>query len=82
MTAGKWSTHRRIAEIVKQCLQEGKAVEIDGLAPVVQERGGHQRGDEDGRRVTERAGRGRLSVICVTTLRTRIAPMRRLLRWR
>src|SRR6185436_11038554 len=31
MTAGKWSTHRRIAEIVKQCLQEGKAVEIDGL---------------------------------------------------
>ena len=31
MTGGKWSTHRRIAGIVKQCLQEGKTVEIDGL---------------------------------------------------
>jgi TIR domain len=31
MSDGKWSTHRQIAEIVKQCLQEGKSVEIDGL---------------------------------------------------
>jgi TIR domain len=31
MSHGKWSTHRQIAEIVKQCLEEGKTVEIDGL---------------------------------------------------
>ena len=31
MNARRWSTHRQIAEIVKQCLDEGKTVEIDGL---------------------------------------------------
>lgn len=31
MTAGKWTSRVRIAEIVRQCLEEGKAVEIDGL---------------------------------------------------
>jgi hypothetical protein len=31
MMAGKWPTRSRIAEIVRQCLEEGKAVEIDGL---------------------------------------------------
>jgi TIR domain len=31
MSNRNWSTHRQIAEIVKQCLQEGKTVEIDGL---------------------------------------------------
>jgi TIR domain len=31
MTAGRFSTRNQIALIVKQCLEEGKAVEIDGL---------------------------------------------------
>jgi hypothetical protein len=31
MMAGVFSTGNRIAEIVKQCLEEGKSVEIDGL---------------------------------------------------
>ncbi len=31
MTAGKWSSSGQIAEIVRQCLEEGKTVEIDGL---------------------------------------------------
>ena len=31
MSAGKLSTHRQIADIVRQCLEEGKSVEIDGL---------------------------------------------------
>lgn len=31
MSAGKWSTHRQIAEIVRQSLEQGKSVEIDGL---------------------------------------------------
>ena len=31
MTAGKRSSRHQIAQIVKQCLEEGKTVEIDGL---------------------------------------------------
>jgi hypothetical protein len=31
MTAGKWSTRSQVAEIVRQCLEEGKTVDIDGL---------------------------------------------------
>jgi len=31
MTAGRFATRDQIAQLVKQCLQEGKSVEIDGL---------------------------------------------------
>jgi hypothetical protein len=31
VTDGRWTTRRQIADLVRQCLEEGKTVEIDGL---------------------------------------------------